>query len=151
MYRQLGNCKYDLEIPPPINVSTPIEIHYEDKKIQNVSSPESWGPAFWFILHLGSVKAPENIPMEKREKYWGFIDGIPEMLACGNCAQHARAYVEAHRPYKDQICATRVNLVEFFTNFHNSVNERNGKPKISCEEIYHKFSGPIQTKFFNYS
>lgn len=151
MYRQLGNCVYNLEIPPPVKVNTPLEIHYEEKNIQNISSPESWGPAFWFILHLGSVKAPAVIPPEKKDKYWGFIDGIPEMLACGNCAEHARAYVDAHRPLKDIICSSRDNLVRFFTDFHNSVNERAGKPKITYEEIYNKFTNPVQTKFFTYN
>ena len=149
-YRQLGNCKYNVDIPPPINVNKNMEICLKTQKINSISSPKTWGPAFWFINHLGSVSAPKIIPLEKREKYWGFIDGIPEMLACGKCKQHAREYVDSHRIYKDIICSSRDNLVKFFVDFHNSVNIRNNKPTITHDEIYRMFSGPVEIKHFSY-
>jgi hypothetical protein len=152
MYRAIGNCTYDLDIPPPVQVDTPMEIIISnDNKVYNVNSPEVWGNALWFTLHLGSISAPEQIPPEKREKYWGFIDGIPEMLACKKCAVHAREWVEAHRPQKDQICSSRQNLVKFYVDMHNSVNQRNGQPIMSVEEVYRKFSGPVKIKIFNYN
>ena len=149
-YRQLGNCKYEFEIPPPIDTNNSIDIVLKDMKVNSINSPDVWGSAFWFINHLGSVSAPENIPIEKREKYWGFIDGIPEMLECDNCKVHAREYVDFHEPWKDRICSSRDNLVKFFVDFHNAVNERNGKPIISYDEIYKQFSGPAKIRYFSY-
>lgn len=152
-YRLLGNCKYDIEIPPPIpNIQRNLGINLKKEKVDSISNPEVWGPAFWFINHLGSLSAPEIIPTEKRDKYWGFIDGIPEMVPCTDCKQHAREFVDTHRPYKNMICSSRDNLVKFFVDFHNKVNERNDKPMITYEEIYRMFgNGPVDINHFSYN
>lgn len=150
-YRQLGNCSYNYDIPPPIQIKpASVEIQLEEKLIEHMSNPETWGPAMWFINHLGSFSAPEIIPLEKREKYWNYIDGLPEILPCKNCSQHAREYVDSNARYRDQICASRDNLVRFFVDFHNSVNQRTGKPLITYEEVYQMFSGPAVIKHFRY-
>jgi hypothetical protein len=150
MYRALNNCTYAMEIPPPITMA-PMEIHVAEKTVQNLSAPEVWGESFWFVVHLGSMAAPEVIPAEKREKYWGFIDGVPEMLACKKCAEHARIWVEAHRPQKDTICASRENLVKFYVDMHNDVNQRNNQPILTLEEVKRKFSGPVRIRHFTYN
>jgi hypothetical protein len=150
-YRLLGNCKYDIEIPPPIPVSRSIEISIRKERVDSITHPEVWGPAFWFINHLGSVTAPEIIPPEKRDKYWGFIDGIPEMIPCLNCKEHAREFVDANRPFKGVICSSRNNLVKFFIDFHNKVNEKNNKPLITYEEIYRMFNSPVDINHFSYN
>ena len=151
MYRQLQNCKGNLEIPAPIKIETPIEIIIEEQsKLKNLKSPEVWGESFWFVVHLGSVNAPEFIPEEKRPFYWGFIDGIPEMLVCQKCSKHAREWVEIHRPYREQICSSRDNLVSFYVDMHNNVNKRNGKPLMTKDEVYRKFSGNVKIKTFRY-
>jgi len=152
-YRQLGNCNSVDHIPPPIEYPdfNILNISIEEKDCTNIRSPNVWGQAFWFINHLGSVCAPKIIPYEKREKYWNFIDGLPEMLACGKCQKHARNFVEKHRPYKDIICSTRDNLVRFFVDFHNDVNKRNGKPMLDIESVYSLFSRPAKIQYFRYS
>jgi hypothetical protein len=141
-----------MDIPPPIEVNlAPIEIHVAEKTYQNLHSPEVWGESFWFVVHLGSMSAPDVIPPEKRDKYWGFIDGIPEMLACQKCAVHAREWVEKHRKDKDKIVSSRENLIRFYVDMHNAVNERNGQPVMSVEEVKRKFSGPVRIRHFTYS
>jgi len=152
MYRALHNCTYPMDIPPPIEVNmAPIEIHVAEKTYQNLHSPEVWGESFWFVVHLGSMSAPEVIPTEKREKYWGFIDGIPEMLACQKCAHHAREWVEKHRKDKDAIVSSRESLIRFYVDMHNSVNQRNGQPVMSVDEVKRKFSGPVRIRHFTYA
>lgn len=153
MYKQIFNCVSDnnVDIPPPVKVNTPIEIKYENKKVvENITAPEVWGESFWFVLHLGSVHAPDIIPIEKREKYWNFIDGLPEMVACQKCSVHAREWVENNRPHKDMICSSRENLITFFVNMHNNVNVRNGKPLMTVEEVKRKFSGSVTISSFSY-
>jgi hypothetical protein len=141
-----------MDIPPPIEVNmAPIEIHVAEKTYQNLHSPEVWGESFWFVVHLGSMSAPEVIPTEKREKYWGFIDGIPEMLACQKCAHHAREWVEKHRKDKDAIVSSRESLIRFYVDMHNSVNQRNGQPVMSVDEVKRKFSGPVRIRHFTYA
>ena len=51
------------QIPPPIQEST--NSHCNDLKYilmenENSGNPEVWGPAFWFSLHNGAIKYPEN-------------------------------------------------------------------------------------------
>ena len=151
MYRKINNCKSNIKIPPAVKITPPtVNILIEEKRVNNLTSPETWGPAMWFLNHLGSVNAPEIIPPNKRQKYWNYIDGLPEILPCKKCSNHARAYVDKISPYKDIICSTRDNLVKFFVDFHNSVNERNGKPTLTCEEVYKMFSGPAKIQKMNY-
>ena len=151
-YRQLGNCSNVIRIPPPIPdlADISMEIRVQEKLCTNLSNPSTWGPSLWFLNHLGSIHAPEFIPSEKREKYWNFIDGLPEMLPCKKCSVHAREFVNKNAPLKNHICSTRDNLVRFFVHFHNSVNERTGKPKITTEEVYRMFSGPATIKHFSF-
>jgi hypothetical protein len=152
MYRALGHCTTPFEVPPPVDVqNAPIEIHLTERAYANLAAPEVWGESFWFVVHLGSVSAPEVIPPEKREKYWNFIDGIPEMLACKKCAVHAREWVEQNRPKKEMITASRKALIQFYVDMHNAVNERNGQPTLSVEEVVRKFTGPVRIRHFQYT
>jgi hypothetical protein len=149
-YAELGNCKRDLRIPPPIAYPS-IDIRIEEKSCSNIANPDVWGQAFWFINHLGALHAPEVIDETKRRKYWGFIDGIPEMLACSNCSDHAREYIHSNEHRKEQICSSRESLIQFFTDFHNSVNQRTNKPLLSIEDIKRMFSGNANVQYFRYS
>lgn len=149
MYRALGSCNHAFEVPPPIAIA-PLEIQVSERVYSTPNSPEVWGESFWFVVHLGSLNAPDVIPPEKQEKYWNFIDGLPEMLACQKCAHHARAWVEQHRPQKDKIVATRKALVQFYVDMHNDVNQRNKQPLLSVEEVERKFAGPVRVRHFRY-
>lgn len=149
-YAELGNCRRDKSIPPPIQYPS-IDIRIEEKSCSNVTNPEVWGQAFWFINHLGANHAPEVIEGDKKRKYWGFIEGIPEMLACSNCSDHAREYIHKAAARKDQICSSRTSLVQFFTDFHNSVNQRTSKPQLSTSEIERMFSGDAKVQYFRYT
>lgn len=148
-YRKFENCNSIYDMPPPIDYDT-LNINIENKECLNVRSPQVWGQAFWFINHLGSICAPTKIPPQKREKYWNFIDGLPEMLACQECQGHARKFVEKHKPYKDIICSSRDNLVRFFVDFHNDVNRRSGKKMMDIEDVYGMFAKPAKINYFRY-
>ena len=150
MYKKIGNCVSNLMIPPPLPDTGDLNVVIEEKKIPNTSSPEVWGEAFWMINHLGSLYAPNVVSPEKREKYWGFIDGMPEMLPCKDCSRHARQFVEMHRQQKDKICSSRSDLFRFFVDFHNYVNKRQGKPLITYEQAYKLFSGGAHMRRVRY-
>ena len=62
----------------------------------------------------------------KKRMKW-FILGLPYILPCENCFQHAVDYIEKSKNNLDKICDSRDNLFEFFHNFHNDVNKRLGK------------------------
>lgn len=134
-----GACR-PIEIPPPVSVPS-MSICFEEVEVSNLSNPEVWGEAFWFMLHLGAASAPEFISPEQAMGYWGFVEGIPLMIPCRNCSQHARQFIAQHRGDKQNICSTRGNLFDFFIRFHNAVNKRTGKPLCNSEDMYKKFTG----------
>ena len=69
-----------------------------------------------------------------------FIMGIPVMVPCEKCADHATAYIES-RSDLDQVVKNRDSLFSFFVDFHNFVNERLGKDKIPMEAALKMYKG----------
>ena len=106
----------------------------------NSSSPEVWGPGFWFSLHNGALKYPTEPSPLWKERMKNFIIGIPVMLPCEKCSYHASAYIESQYPNLDEIVKNKDNLFTFFCNFHNIVNERLNKPTMSVKNAYELYS-----------
>jgi hypothetical protein len=102
----------------------------------DVTSPDVWGPMFWFTLHNGAINYPEYATGHYKKRMTGFIKGIPYMIPCKKCKEHATQYIEDHKDRLDSITSSRKNLFEFFFQFHNVVNKRLNKPEISIEKAY---------------
>lgn len=111
---------------------------------QNTSSkkgdlPEIFGPPLWFTLHNASVYYPENASPIHAERMKNIIFGIPVLLPCESCKEHATNFIEERKHLISDICKTKKALFEFFVDFHNYVNGRLGKPILSYDqamEIY---------------
>jgi len=65
-----------------------------------------------------------------------FILGIPVMLPCIKCREHATAFIESHKDQLEYICRGKDSLFKFFVDFHNQVNVRNNKPVMTYEDAY---------------
>lgn len=126
--------------PPSINV--PMSHQTEDERYRETyqeksnRSPEVWGPHFWFTLHNGSLNYPSLANPLCIERMKNFIIGIPVMIPCETCKEHATAYIETNKDYLDYICASRDKLFKFFVDFHNYVNIRLKKPEMSYDDAY---------------
>ena len=81
----------------------------------------------------------------------GVIIGIPTLLPCQNCSEHATAYIEKHYDQLDNICSSKENLFKFFVDFHNNVNERYNKPIMSYEDAYKLYTGSVKISTMTYS
>jgi hypothetical protein len=103
----------------------------------DLSDPKSWGPSFWFTLHNGANHYPENPTSHTMEYMKGFIEGIPIMLPCSVCSEHARVYIDRMKIENklNDAVMSKENLFTFFWSFHNSVNARTGKPEISLDSV----------------
>ena len=75
--------------PQPKDVS--LVVKYKVLDHANPGSPEVWGAAFWFSLHNGAVRYPRNASPLWRKRMKSFIIGIPVMVPCEKCADHATA------------------------------------------------------------
>lgn len=148
MYKTYGNCQY-LRVPPPIRCDY-VNVVSEEKECASVFAPEVWGEAFWFILHVGSLAARDQIPEQEAVKYWNFIEGIPLMLPCKRCSRDAQQIVDAARPRWRDVCASRDSLLEFFLDFHNRVNEKQGKPAMTRADIERLAAGNVRVATIRY-
>lgn len=102
----------------------------------NNTDPSVWGPKFWFTLHNGALYYPSLANPLFIERMKNFILGIPVMLPCIKCREHATAYIESKKDQLDLICRGKDSLFKFFVDFHNQVNVRNNKPEMSYEDAY---------------
>ena len=107
---------------------------YHDKKANN--NPVIWGPPFWYTLHNGAFHYPKHASPLYSERMKNFILGLPIMVPCVVCKEHATAFIEKHRNKLNDICSNRDDLFKFFVDFHNQVNKRYNKPILSYEDAY---------------
>lgn len=115
-----------------------------------VSSPNIFGPPFWFTLHSGAIGYPVNASPIFKQKMRNFIIGIPVMLPCKNCQEHATAYIEKNFDKLDEIVSGRDSLFKFFVDFHNAVNIRHDKPEMSYEDAYKLYQGKVKINRMSY-
>lgn len=120
-----------------------LKMTYKTDRYVNSANPEVWGPAFWFSLHNGALRYPIQASPTWKERMKHFILGIPVMVPCEKCSDHATAHLEANYYRLDEIVSTRSKLFEFFWEFHNFVNERLNKPKMSLDDAYKMYSGEV--------
>ena len=119
--------------PPPVSLPPPpIEEKYEERK--SGKDPSVFGPPLWFTLHNSSVYYPENPSPVHAERMKNIIIGLPVLLPCETCKEHATAYIENNKHQLPDICKSRQTLFRFFVDFHNYVNERLKKKIFTYEE-----------------
>ena len=104
--------------------------------MSNNKNPSVWGPHFWFSLHFGALNYPSLANPSTIERMKNLIIGIPCMLPCDTCRDHAISFIEENKDFLDYICSSRDNLFKFFVDFHNYVNKRQNKPLMSYDDAY---------------
>ena len=119
-------------------------LKYVTKEYANPGNPDVWGPAFWFILHNGAINFPIKSSTTWSERMKHFILGIPVMVPCEKCADHATAYLEANRDNIDKAVSGRMSLFAFYVDFHNFVNKRLDKKEMSLTEAYKIYTSKTQ-------
>ena len=143
-----------------INNNTKVENYVDTNKLDmkwttveyaNPSDPRIWGPAFWFTLHNGAIRYPIKASRICAERMKGFILGIPVMIPCEKCQDHATSYIEANYSKIDEIVSGREQLFNFFVSFHNNVNERYNKPIMSNEDAYALYTSGVNVTKLEYS
>lgn len=112
-------------------------------KYKSTTDPSVWGPSFWLSLHNGAVRYPEKASPTYRYRMKGFIQGIPYILPCDECRQHALAYIDSRESQLDDIVSGREKLFNYFVDFHNQVNARYNKPLVSYDQAYRIYTNPV--------
>ena len=133
-----------------INNKPELSIKYELTE-GNGTSPDIFGPPFWFTLHNGANKYPENPNKIVQKKMKDFIIAIPIMLPCLKCKDHAISYIESHLEKLGEIVSSRNNLFNFFVDFHNYVNKTYGKKIFTYKEANELYNGDIKMAKMSYA
>jgi hypothetical protein len=79
------------------------------------------------------------------------IIGIPVLLPCLKCKEHATAYIESRLSELDTIVSTKEKLFNFFVDFHNHVNKRYNKKLFSYEEAKKLYNKQVKVNRLTYS
>ena len=108
------------------------------KVVENLSLPDVWGPAFWFTLHNGANSYPTNASGLVKERMKWFLLGLPEIIPCLNCKEHARDHIESSN--LEAVCDGHDSLFRFFVDFHNYVNKRYNKPVMTYDDAIKLYS-----------
>lgn len=106
----------------------------------NKDNPNYWGPKYWETLHIGSLHYPEVASPVFVEGMKGYILGLPYILPCDTCKNHAVDYIMKYKAQLNEICSGRDNLFKFFVDFHNYVNVKHNKAIVSYEEAKKLYS-----------
>ena len=95
--------------------------------------PETWGPQFWYILHIISFEYPDNPVETDKRVYYDFYSSLKDILPCNACKNHYREFLHKHPllPFLDK----KADLVQWVVDIHNFVNESLGKPILSLDEV----------------
>jgi len=128
----------------------PLKLNYVTLEYANSGNPEVWGPAFWFSLHNGALRYPVNAAPLWRQRMKHFILGIPVMVPCEKCSDHATAYIEGNYQRIDNVVSGREELFKFFWEFHNYVNKRLGKPLMTLRATYTMYSATTNVTSLQY-
>ena len=87
-------------------------------------SPDVFGPPLWFCLHNAAAHYPIHASPAFAERMKNIIVGLPVLIPCETCKEHATKYIEEKKHTLMEICKTRETLFNFFVDFHNYVNIR---------------------------
>ena len=132
---------------PPVKM----DMKWTTVQHSNTKHPDVWGPAFWFTLHNGASVYPVEATPICAKRMRKFIIGMPIMIPCEKCQDHATAYIEQNYHKLNEIVKGRQNLFNFFVSFHNYVNERYDKPQMGYEEAYDLYNGGVNVTKLSYS
>ena len=105
-------------------------------QLNNTQMPLSvWGPLFWDWFHNLSICYPNTPTYNEAYETYKKIENFILSLPCPTCKTHAINYIQQNS----------INLVNdhgfqlWVWKFHNSVNQRTGKPIFTKQDFFNKY------------
>lgn len=127
-----------------------LTLEWKTAKYANTKDPEVFGPPLWLTLHNAAAHYPDRASPIMADQMMGFIKGLPAVLPCASCKEHATAHIQANLERLPEICSGRDKLEQFFVDFHNKVNKRYGKPFFSIEQARKMYRGGVDIRVMKY-
>ena len=92
-------------------------------------NPDIWGSSFWIILHLLSFE----YSLDTKEYHKKFLNIVGDILPCSKCQIEYKKYMTKDKI--NEILHSKKKYIRGIWEFHNIVNERIHKKKISFQEF----------------
>jgi hypothetical protein len=96
---------------------------------------DNWGPVLWAILHTLAERSghitSQSFRDDERRQWINIIQGLPKIIPCPNCREHAEVWILLHPTTAIKTMPDselHAWLVNWAYTFHETVNERTGKP-----------------------
>ena len=103
---------------------------------------EVWGPVTWRFLHLSASLSDRN---DVAALWMPFLKAMALVLPCDLCRQDMNRYVTQIRYSANPLTVTgpevKDGVMRYMWAFHNSVNERLGKPTMTWEDVVGVYEG----------
>lgn len=145
-YTPVRRLNLDTCVIENISKSPAINMQWKETQYANLVDPNVWGPAFWFSLHNGAVNMPAKLNVQRVR---GLIYGLPEILPCVECRVHAKEFIANHTAEINAI-TKRNELFEFLVDFHNHVNQKQGKSTMSYKDAWEMYSQGANVNVLTY-
>jgi hypothetical protein len=100
--------------------------------------PEVWGPIFWSTLHIVALGFPDEPSYAEKRAAKEFYNSMAYLLPCPVCREHFTTVLQG-LPVENWL-DNRKSLIEWVVMAHNRVNERLGKPQLTVEQFYTKYT-----------
>ena len=95
-----------------------------------MSYPPIWGTITWHVIHYLVYAYPENPSKTKQDEMEKWLLNLCPLLPCSGCKNHCSDYLKNYPPP----VSDKRNLWNWSIDFHNAVNERTGKRKLTYDE-----------------
>ena len=113
---------------------------FQTGKYNELPDQQALGPGQWYTIH----KIAKCATTERKKQFFvEFIDDVCEEMRCGRCKQHMIEYMQQNpfSPFwnmRDRD-GSQIGMFKWTWLFHNSVNERLGKPIVDWETAKHMY------------
>ena len=100
---------------------------------------KSLGASTWAFMHTVAAQYPVKPSLSQQQQMRQLINGIARFYPCSYCAHDFRHSIRSHPVQVDN----REKLSVWVCERHNEVNEKLGKPVVSCDRIWEKWGAHL--------
>ena len=116
--------------------------------MNQVITPDIWGPHGWKFLHYISFGYPENPTINIKNQYKNFFLSLEHVLPCVRCANHYRENLSKYS--LDEALTNRDSLIRWVIDIHNDVNRDNNKKVYDYDEAIQLYTQTQTPEYLDY-
>lgn len=107
----------------------------------------TWGPTYWSFLHILSISFPDHPTAEQKTHFRQCLQHLSQIMPCEQCRTHMTTYLETVE--WDTVLTSKETCMQFVWEFHNSVNQRLGKPFFPWDQFIDTYETRLNASEWN--